>query len=417
MDFLIYTLGTTGDLLPFLSIARELNARGHQTILLSNEKFAPLARSFGIEFTSISSYESYRKTYDNTLTWSPLHSQNHYNQFHFPAIKPTFEFIRNIVSEGRRPFVIFQDALSGAGMACREFDLAYCHIFLAPHGIYSELDPAFPLRRHVPESLWRTIIPQLRTKSIKDSFEKVIRPLVNPLREEMGLSAWSIEDMPMTEDSRYLLSLFPAWLKPRPADWPTSMMTSGFILNDIVEAKHAKVIEDFIATNGQPITFSFGTGIPVTRQLIEKLRKICRKIRCPGILVSSGQLEQVLPDADGPLLVSPTAEFSVLFPLSRLVVHHGGIGTCAQALAAGVPQLISPYAFDQPDNAFLIWQLGVGNSINFSTSSVEEICTVINDLIACKTTNENCKKCAEKTNDSTIESVDHIIHFASGAIN
>ena len=41
------------------------------------------------------------------------------------------------------------------------------------------------------------------------------------------------------------------------------------------------------------------------------------------------------------------------------MVHHGGIGTTAQALAAGVPQLIMPLAHDQPDNAARVQRLGV----------------------------------------------------------
>ena len=43
--------------------------------------------------------------------------------------------------------------------------------------------------------------------------------------------------------------------------------------------------------------------------------------------------------------------FSAILPRCAAIVHHGGIGTCAQALAAGIPQLVSPFGFDQPDNA------------------------------------------------------------------
>ena len=51
--------------------------------------------------------------------------------------------------------------------------------------------------------------------------------------------------------------------------------------------------------------------------------------------------------------------FSRVFPRCAAVVHHGGIGTCGQALAAGVPQLTMPLAFDQPDNATRLERLGV----------------------------------------------------------
>jgi UDP:flavonoid glycosyltransferase YjiC (YdhE family) len=44
-------------------------------------------------------------------------------------------------------------------------------------------------------------------------------------------------------------------------------------------------------------------------------------------------------------------------------VHHGGIGTTARALEAAVPQIISPQAFDQPDNGDRVSRLGVGEMI------------------------------------------------------
>jgi rhamnosyltransferase subunit B len=51
-----------------------------------------------------------------------------------------------------------------------------------------------------------------------------------------------------------------------------------------------------------------------------------------------------------------------LLPQVAALVHHGGIGTTAAALAAGIPQLIAPFAFDQFDNAARTVRLGVGQS-------------------------------------------------------
>ena len=62
--------------------------------------------------------------------------------------------------------------------------------------------------------------------------------------------------------------------------------------------------------------------------------------------------------------------FSSVFPLCAAVVHHGGIGTCAQALAAGVPQLTMPLAFDQPDNATRLSRLGVARWIVLTSFAV-----------------------------------------------
>jgi rhamnosyltransferase subunit B len=57
------------------------------------------------------------------------------------------------------------------------------------------------------------------------------------------------------------------------------------------------------------------------------------------------------------------APYSALFPRAAVNVHHGGIGTTAQALRAGRPQLITPYLVDQPDNAARVVRLGVGREL------------------------------------------------------
>ena len=53
------------------------------------------------------------------------------------------------------------------------------------------------------------------------------------------------------------------------------------------------------------------------------------------------------------------APFSEVFPKAACVVHHGGIGTSAQAMRAGVPQLVMPLAYDQADNGTRMKRLGV----------------------------------------------------------
>jgi UDP:flavonoid glycosyltransferase YjiC (YdhE family) len=60
---------------------------------------------------------------------------------------------------------------------------------------------------------------------------------------------------------------------------------------------------------------------------------------------------------------SDYAPFSAVLPRAAALVHHGGIGTSAQALAAGRPQLVMPMTFDQPDNAARLQRLGVGRSL------------------------------------------------------
>jgi UDP:flavonoid glycosyltransferase YjiC (YdhE family) len=79
-------------------------------------------------------------------------------------------------------------------------------------------------------------------------------------------------------------------------------------------------------------------------------------------LVGEGDvLPDVLPEG---MIACRYAPHSLVFPHAEAIVHQGGVGTTAQALRAGVPQLIVPSAADQPDNAARIARLGVGRTVS-----------------------------------------------------
>jgi rhamnosyltransferase subunit B len=79
----------------------------------------------------------------------------------------------------------------------------------------------------------------------------------------------------------------------------------------------------------------------------------------PGIFVHS-KVVQLGKRAFANLSLLDFADLSCLLPQALLVVHHGGIGTIAQSLRAGIPQLVRPLAFDQVDNARRIARLKAG---------------------------------------------------------
>jgi UDP:flavonoid glycosyltransferase YjiC (YdhE family) len=84
--------------------------------------------------------------------------------------------------------------------------------------------------------------------------------------------------------------------------------------------------------------------------------------------------------------------YSKIFPRAAAVVHHGGIGTTAQALYAGRAMLVVPFAFDQPDNAFRVHRLGVARIIRRQKYSAgraaEELKILLENLQYSKTAQE-----------------------------
>src|SRR6185295_12492284 len=85
------------------------------------------------------------------------------------------------------------------------------------------------------------------------------------------------------------------------------------------------------------------------------------------------------------------APFQKLFPHCAAVVHHGGIGTVANAMAAGVPQLIHPQCFDQIDNGMRVKRLGAGDCLRVKRSSGKKIAAALAGLM----TEETRTRCRE----------------------
>jgi UDP:flavonoid glycosyltransferase YjiC (YdhE family) len=98
-------------------------------------------------------------------------------------------------------------------------------------------------------------------------------------------------------------------------------------------------------------------------EFFEGAVKACAKLNRRGILLTrfGEQLPSSLP---ANVIHADYAPFSELLPRVAALVHHGGIGTTSQALAAGVPQLIAPMSHDQFDNAYRVKVLGVGDEVN-----------------------------------------------------
>jgi UDP:flavonoid glycosyltransferase YjiC (YdhE family) len=86
--------------------------------------------------------------------------------------------------------------------------------------------------------------------------------------------------------------------------------------------------------------------------------------------------------------------FSALLPMAAAFVRHGGIGTTAQALAAGVPQLVVPMAHDQPDNAMRVRRLGVGEFLLPGRYRTATVRARLERLMGSAAARANCRRFA-----------------------
>ena len=119
--------------------------------------------------------------------------------------------------------------------------------------------------------------------------------------------------------------------------------------------------------------------------------EVCRASGRRGLLLTQfpEQLPARLPETVRHFHYVP---FSEVLPRAAAFVHHGGIGTIAQGLAGGVPQLVVPLAHDQPDNAIRVRGLGVGEMLLPKHYQVETVLRRLDEMLGSAAIRENCRR-------------------------
>jgi UDP:flavonoid glycosyltransferase YjiC (YdhE family) len=121
----------------------------------------------------------------------------------------------------------------------------------------------------------------------------------------------------------------------------------------------------------------------------------CQRLGRRGILLTQHpeQLPTSLPDGIRHFKYLP---FSQVFPHAAALVHHGGIGTTAHAIAAGIPQVIRPMAHDQPDNAARVTNIGIGAKLDPNKFTGKSLVDKLDSLLSSSDVLERCRTFASR---------------------
>ena len=126
--------------------------------------------------------------------------------------------------------------------------------------------------------------------------------------------------------------------------------------------------------------------------------EVCRLLGRRGVLLTRyhEQLPTSLPESVCHFDYLPLSQ---LLPHCAAIVHHGGVGTTAQAFACGTPQLIMPMAFDQPDNAARAERLGVSRTLSPRAFRPPAAARLLAELIGRPAVAETCRLIAQRSTD------------------
>jgi UDP:flavonoid glycosyltransferase YjiC (YdhE family) len=225
--------------------------------------------------------------------------------------------------------------------------------------------------------------------------DPVVCPSLNALRRELGLP-------PVRKITRWwhsrscVVCVFPDWYcRPQP-DWPDNLIQTDFLLwDERTEEGLPQEVEAFLAAGDPPIAFTPGSANLFGEKFFESAVNACRRLGRRGVLLTrfSEQIPDPLPAS---VMHSRYAPFSLLLPRAAAFVHHGGIGSTAQGLAAGAPQLIMPLAHDQFDNAARVKRFGVGDWLKPARFSGAVVAKKLDSLLSSQKAATACDRLAQR---------------------
>jgi UDP:flavonoid glycosyltransferase YjiC (YdhE family) len=197
-----------------------------------------------------------------------------------------------------------------------------------------------------------------------------------------------------------VLGLFPPWFGPPQPDWPRQTVLTGFPLWDGSELTGLPVgFQEFLDRGDPPIVFTPGSAMRHGRTFFNAAVDACRRLGRRGVLLTRDfeQLPRSLPPGVRHFDYVP---FSQLLPQACAIVHHGGIGTVAQGLAAGIPQLVMPMAHDQHDNAARLMRLGVAETLRRRRFRGPAVARALARLLESAPVARRCQDLAGRLTDS-----------------
>lgn len=380
-QIVLATLGSLGDLHPVMGLALGLKARGHEVVLATSGFYREKVEAAGLSFSALRPLAA---PDDPDMVRRVLDSRKGPEYLIRTLLMPHIGdmYADMFTATEGADFLISGEVVLTAAMVAEKRRLPWAAAILAPFAFFSAYDPPV-----VPFLPWGRLLArappfvQRRLLAAAGFATRAWgRPIVE-LRRSLGLRS-SRHPLLLDRFSPFLnLAMFSEVLGRPQRDWPANTVQTGFVFYDRDGEPEDWRLQAFFDARPAPITFTLGSAAVLDPgNFFEASAEAARRLGRRALLLVGTNTAPA--DVSPNLLAAGYAPYSAVFPRSACVVHQGGVGTTAQALRAGVPQLVMPYAFDQPDNAARIVRSGVGLSVARKDYAVDTAAAHLKKLLA-----------------------------------
>ena len=369
MHIFLVTVGTRGDVQPFVALGKGLLGAGHQVTLCTSERFEGFVREHGLDYGYMSNdlldlmdTQAGKQAMEDTVGV-------------FGFIKTTIKLLKKAKSINR---ALIEDSWAAAEAANPDLIIYHPKVLSGVHlaeklqvpvmmGFYLPL--VIPTREMpaagLPDFKLGTLYNRLTYALVHKGFKTY-----NGVVEEFRKHKLDLPRFPKSSgvlktaagNPIPVLHAFSPSLIPPPSDWPAHAHTTGFWFLDGQADWHPPAeLSTFLDSGPPPVYVGFGSisgknPEMTTRTVIDAIQEAGVR----GILATGwgGLHADQLPDT---IFKIDRAPHDWLFPRMAAVVHHGGAGTTAAGLRAGRPTVICPFFGDQPFWGKTVHKLGVGS--------------------------------------------------------